>query len=345
MSRKIRIFAKHKPHALGYCHLDDRARYWRRYDIVNLKSRFPMQLQTPTISAPAAIPQNTYELGPITVVPTSSVIGAEIRGINIAEDLSSETAIALTQAWHTHLVLLFGDQDLTPDQHIAFSAYFGMPQSPNRTSFTPLTEEYPEIVEVQNVGMDKERLDRSLGSAEAFWHTDMSYKPIPPLGSALYAREVPPTGGNTCVSNMYLAYDDLSAEQLAEIDGMTAVHDASRNSAGRLRPGFTDERDPQKTPGPHHPLVRTHPETRRKALFLGRRPYSFVPGLSLDESENLLDRLWGHATQEKYSWCHQWNIGDLLLWDNRCAMHRRDPFDMSHRRVMHRTQIAGNRPY
>ena len=144
---------------------------------------------------------------------------------------------------------------------------------------------------------------------------------------------------------MYLAYDDMPEVFLAEIAGKTAVHDASRNSAGRLRPGFEDEQDPSKTPGPHHPLVRTHSETGRKALFLGRRPYSYISGLSVEDSEDLLDRLWAHATQDKYAWCHQWDVGDLLLWDNRCAMHRRDPFDIKHRRVMHRTQIAGNRPY
>ncbi|MFL2688184.1 MAG: TauD/TfdA dioxygenase family protein, partial [Alphaproteobacteria bacterium] len=213
------------------------------------------------------------------------------------------------------------------------------------TSFTPMTEKYPEIIEVMNVDMDKKRIDHSLSNAEALWHTDMSYKPIPPLGSALYSREVPPSGGNTCVSNMYLAYDDMPEVFLAEIAGKTAVHDASRNSAGRLRPGFEDEQDPSKTPGPHHPLVRTHSETGRKALFLGRRPYSYISGLSVEDSEDLLDRLWAHATQDKYAWCHQWDVGDLLLWDNRCAMHRRDPFDIKHRRVMHRTQIAGNRPY
>ncbi|HAA91557.1 MAG TPA: hypothetical protein DCS82_08055 [Rhodospirillaceae bacterium] len=293
----------------------------------------------------AEIPTEPYALGGITVVPCSPVIGAEIQGIDISKDLSAETVRALTKAWHTHLALIIRDQDITPDQHIDFSAYFGLPQSPNRTSFTPLTEKYPQIIEVMNVDMDKKRIDHSLGSAEAFWHTDMSYKPIPPLGSALYSREIPPSGGNTCVSNMYLAYDDLSPELLAEIDGKTAVHDESRNSAGRLRPGFDDEQDPRKTPGPHHPLVRTHPNTGRKALFLGRRPFSYVPGLSVEDSEDLLDRLWAHATQEKYAWCHQWQVGDLLLWDNRCAMHRRDPFDMSHRRVMHRTQIAGSRPY
>lgn len=287
----------------------------------------------------------TYRIGPITVKPATPAIGAEIQGVDISGALDMETIVAIKQAWHAHLVLLFRGQTMTPEQQIHFSSYFGLPQSPNRTSFTPMTEQYPEIVEVMNVGMDQERLDRSLGSAEAFWHTDMSYKEIPPAASALYSREVPPEGGNTCVCNMYMAYDDLPPDLLSQIEGRKAVHDASRNSAGRLRPGFDDEQDPRKTPGPHHPLVRTHPETGRKALFLGRRPYSYVPGLSLDESEALLDRLWAHAAQAQYAWCHSWAVGDLLLWDNRCAMHRRDPFDMKQRRVMHRTQIAGVRPY
>lgn len=291
------------------------------------------------------IPQESYELGQITVVPQSSAIGAEIVGVDISNPIPSDVIVAIKQAWHTHLGLLFRGQSLTPDQHIYFSSYFGTPQSPNRTSFTPMTEKYPEIIQVMNVGMKKERLARSLGNAEAFWHTDMSYKEIPPAASALYSLEIPPEGGNTCVCNMYMAYDDLPPDLLSMAEGRTAVHDASRNSAGKLRPGFTDEKDPQKTPGPHHPLIRTHPETGRKALFLGRRPYSYVPGLSVEDSESLLDRLWGHAAQEKYAWCHSWKVGDLLLWDNRCAMHRRDPFDASQRRVLHRTQIAGDRPY
>ena len=286
-----------------------------------------------------------YKLGDLEVVPCSTVIGAEIRNIDISEELSAEIIVSLIQAWHTHLVLLFRQQDLAPEQHIAFTSYFGTPQSPNRTSFTPLTEKYPEIIEVMNVDMDDKQLDHSLGNSEAMWHTDMSYKPVPPLGSALYSREIPPNGGDTCVSNMYLAYDDLSEEMLREIDDKCAVHDESRNSAGILRPGFPDQKDPTKTPGPHHPIIRTHPETKRKTLFLGRRPYSYVPGLSYDKSEYLLDRLWAHASQKKYSWCHQWAVGDLLLWDNRCVMHRRDPFDKNQRRVMHRTQIAGSRPF
>ena len=259
-------------------------------------------MQTTTASMDTeAMPRGARRIGPITVIPTTAAIGAEIRGVDISRELEPETVVAIKQAWHEHLVLLFRGQTLTPEQQISFSAYFGLPQSPNRTSFTPLTEQYPEIVEVQNVGMDKARIDRSLSNAEAFWHTDMSYKEIPPAASALYAREIPPEGGNTCVCNMYMAYDELPPDLLKWIEGRKAIHDASRNSAGRLRPGFIDEKDPRKTPGPQHPLVRTHPETGRKALFLGRRPYSYIPDLSLEESEALLDRVWNHASQEKYA--------------------------------------------
>lgn len=286
-----------------------------------------------------------YKLGELLVLPCSNAIGAEIRNIDISQSLSAETVRNLLKAWHTHLVLLFRKQELSPEKHITFTSYFGTPQSPNRTSFTPLTEKYPEIIEVMNVDMDDKRLDHSLGNSEALWHTDMSYKQIPPLGSALYSREIPNTGGDTCVSNMYLAYEDLSSELLKSIAGKCAVHDESRNSAGILRPGFKDQKNATKTPGPHHPIVRTHPETGRKALFLGRRPFSYIPGLSYSESEKLLDQLWAHASQNKYSWCHKWAVGDLLLWDNRCAMHRRDSFDKNQRRVMHRTQIAGSRPF
>ena len=144
---------------------------------------------------------------------------------------------------------------------------------------------------------------------------------------------------------MYLALETLSPDLRRQIAGKTCIHDASRNSAGELRRGYVDAPDASQTVGAGHPVVRTHPATGRKALFLGRRRSAYIPGLSLDDSEALLDALWAHATQDKFAWYQQWRPGDLILWDNRAVMHRRDAFDPAARRVMHRTQIKGDRPY
>ena len=128
------------------------------------------------------------------------------------------------------------------------------------------------------------------------------------------------------------------------MDGRQCRHDASRNSAGELRRGFVDAPDPTQVVGAEHPIVRTHPATGKKALFLGRRRNAYIPGLPLAESEALLDALWAHCTKPEFAWYQQWRAGDLILWDNRCVMHRRDAFDPATRRVMHRTQIKGDRP-
>jgi len=180
-----------------------------------------------------------------------------------------------------------------------------------------------------------------LGSYELVWHTDMSYNPLPPRASLLYALEVPVDGGNTGFLNMYAAYETLAPDLKRAIEGKTCIHDSSRNSAGELRKGFQRTLDVRHTPGAVHPLVRLHPVTGRKALFLGRRPGAYIHGLEVEESEALLDAIWAHATQEKFAWYQKWRAGDLVMWDNRCVMHRRDAFDESLRRLMHRTQIVG----
>jgi taurine dioxygenase len=141
---------------------------------------------------------------------------------------------------------------------------------------------------------------------------------------------------------MFAAYGTLPEELKKAADGMIAVHDASRNSAGMLRKGYREVTDVRKTVGAQHPLVRTDPQTGRKALFLGRRPNAYVVGLSVTDSEGLLDALWAHATHPRFAMCHEWRVGDVLMWNNLTVLHRRDPFDPGTRRVMHRTQIKGS---
>jgi alpha-ketoglutarate-dependent taurine dioxygenase len=165
---------------------------------------------------------------------------------------------------------------------------------------------------------------------------------VPPKAAMLHSLEVPPTGGNTYFANMFAAYETLPAGLKKAVEGRIAVHDASRNSAGMLRKGYKEVTDVTQTVGARHPLVRTDAKTGRKALFLGRRPNAYVMGLSVAESDALLDALWAHATQPRFSMCHEWKVGDLLMWNNLSVLHRRDPFDPKTRRIMHRSQIKGS---
>ena len=151
-------------------------------------------------------------------------------------------------------------------------------------------------------------------------------------------------GGSTYFLNMYSAYDTLPQATKRRIDGLTMIHAATHSSGGKAHQGFETVADVSKVPGAHQPMVRTHPETGKKALFLGRRINAYVLGLSVEASEALLDELWSHTTQEKFTWRQDWRVGDLIWWDNRCAMHRRDAFDPASRRLMHRTQLKGTRP-
>jgi taurine dioxygenase len=152
---------------------------------------------------------------------------------------------------------------------------------------------------------------------------------------------VPSDGGNTYFADMFAAYETLPRQLKNAAEGLVAVHDASRNSAGMLRKGYNEVTDVRETIGARHPLVRTDRQTGRKALFLGRRPNSYVTGMSITESEALLDALWAHATQKRFTMCHKWRVGDVLMWNNLAVLHRRDPFNPKTRRVMHRTQIKG----
>ncbi|HUD52156.1 TauD/TfdA dioxygenase family protein, partial [Parvibaculum sp.] len=184
----------------------------------------------------------------------------------------------------------------------------------------------------------------ALGDKEAEWHTDMSYVEEPPMASVLYSLEIPSKGGDTSFANMYKAYEALPAALKRAVEGRIVNHDSSTTSVGELRAGAGAVTDVRLAPGAKHPMVRTHPVTGGKALYLGRRLNAYVEGLALDESERLLDALWAHCAKPEFSWTHKWRVGDLLIWDNRAAIHRRDGFDGNERRVMHRTQIKGDRP-
>jgi taurine dioxygenase len=279
----------------------------------------------------------------VAVKPTEAALAADIEGIDLAGSLTPEIAAAIKEAWGEHLVLRFRGQRLSDDDLLRFSRQFGELDWAPIAAANDAPEGREYVMVVSNVVENGQAIGQ-LGAYEAIWHTDMSYVAEPPMASALYSLEVPPEGGDTGFCNMYLAYDTLSPELRRQIEGRLCRHDASRNSAGELRRGFVDATDASQTVGAEHPIVRTHPVTGRRALFLGRRRNAYIPGLPLAESEALLDALWAHATHEKFTWYQQWRRGDLILWDNRAVMHRRDAFDPATRRIMHRTQIKGDRP-
>lgn len=278
--------------------------------------------------------------GAIEVIPTGRALGAEIRGVDLRE-INNQAFARLLDAWHEHSVLLIRDQALSDQNLIAFSRRFGdLDWAPIQETGRRFVEGLPEIYIVSNVKVNGEPIG-SLGDGEAAWHTDMSYLAMPPKASMLYALEVPPTGGNTSFCTMYGIYERLPDALKTHIAALKIKHDGTYNSGGYVRQGVTPTDDPRTSPGAVHPLVCTHPATGRRMLYLGRRRNAYLVGLALAQSEALLDELWSFVDQPEFAWEHVWRVGDLVLWDNRCTMHRRDAFDPNSRRIMHRTQVKG----
>ena len=293
-----------------------------------------MSFTTPTKSATPP----TSSLA--AVIPSGKSLGAEIQGVDLRTMNDGEFA-AIYRAWLDHLAVLVRGQMLTDEDLITFSRRFGgLDWAPVQETGRRFVEGHPEIYVVSNV-MDNGVPIGSLGAGEATWHTDMSYLADPPKASMLYALEVPPAGGTTYFCSMYRAYEALPDALKRRISCLTLKHDGTYNSGGYVRQGVVATNDPVQSPGVYHPLVCRHPETGRRLLYLGRRRNAYIGGLPLAESEALLDELWSYATQEAFAWHNDWRVGDLLLWDNRCTMHRRDQFDPGTRRIMHRTQIKG----
>ena len=241
----------------------------------------------------------------------------------------------------------FGDPAARPalgdDDLLAFSRRFGeLDPPPNQERGRISPPGYPEVYVVSNV-LDKNGDPiGALGAGEAVWHTDMSYLDKPPDASMLYALEIPPSGGNTWFCGMQAACDALPADLRRRLGSRRVKHDGTYNSGGYLRKGVTPTDDPMTAPGAWHPAILKHPANGRPTLYLGRRRNSYIEGLSREESDALLEELWAHCTQPQFLYEHVWRLGDLVMWDNRSTMHRRDPFDGEARRIMHRTQIKGS---
>jgi taurine dioxygenase len=282
----------------------------------------------------------SFDAHAIEIIPTGAALGAEIRGVDL-KTLGDGAFSQIVRAWLDHSVILIRNQSLNDSELVGFSRRFGdLDWAPIQETGRRFVEGMPEIYVVSNVMVNGEPIG-SLGAGEAVWHTDMSYLELPPKASMLYALEVPPAGGNTSFCSMYAIHDALPENLKRRIGGLKIKHDGTYNSGGYVRQGVTPTDDPRTSPGAVHPLVCVHPETGRRMLYLGRRRNAYIVGLELAQSEALLDELWSYVSRAEFSWEHVWRVGDLVLWDNRCTMHRRDPFDAGSRRVMHRTQIKG----
>ncbi len=269
-------------------------------------------------------------------------LGGEIVDLDISNKLTQDQINFINQSWDERLVLVFKKQNLDDHKLINFSKYFGEldPPGPNPYGITFLPE-FPEINVISNVKNEQGTPIGNLGDGEAVWHADMTYLQLPPKAGILYALEVPENQGNTHFANMALAYSELPNKLKEKINDKILIHDSAHNSAGMLRKGYSKVDNPSETPGAKHPMVITDKNTNKKLLFLGRRPHAYIIGLELEESENLLNEIWEHATQEKFTWTQKWEKGDLLMWKNLNVLHKRDAFDPNTRRVMHRTQIKG----
>jgi taurine dioxygenase len=278
--------------------------------------------------------------------PTQSALGADVDGLDLSAPTSSDIATLLT-ALREHLVVRLRGYTLDDVAFTRLAERFGdLEGSPD---FSKSRDVYvaasPKMTVVSNVTVDG-KLVGDHGDGELNWHTDQGFVERPSGFTFLVAREVPPSGGNTSFANMYRAYERLSPEVKQKIARLKIKHQESHTAQGIPRPGYRDiaTHDPRELPGPQHPVVRTHPDSGRKALYLGRRFGAYIPGLTLAQSEALLDELWGNAARPEDCWTQQWQLGDLIIWDNRCTMHRRDAFTGQGRRRMHRLTTLGERP-
>ncbi|MEM9682621.1 MAG: TauD/TfdA family dioxygenase [Pseudomonadota bacterium] len=277
----------------------------------------------------------------LAIDPLEDTMGAEVTGLDLKDDLSPETVDALNDAFAEHLVLCVRDQDLTPKQYVAASRHFGKPmvQVNERLNF----DDMPELGILSSDDRDE------LGSGKRVirgttWHTDHSFKAVPPKATLLYALVVPERGGDTSFCNMRAAYEALPEETRNRIDGLKAIHSyESSRSPNKMMARSEDEvRD---TPDVVHPLVRKHLPTGRKSLFMSTTRLERIDGLSRDESDALVDSLLAHATEKRFQYHHKWRPGDLVIWDNRCTMHHANAdYPLDAKRLLHRIILEGETP-
>ena len=283
---------------------------------------------------------------PLVVKPLSPALGAEIAGIDLRQDLSAETFAEIRDIWHKNLVILFRGQSLSEDDQIRFAQRFGELQKRTRPPET-INEaghtKYPQLTMLVSNIRENGKLIGSLPDGEMHFHSDQCYLEKPATGTFLYAIEVPSEGGDTLFLNMYKAYETLPAELKARIDGRKALnaylYDSTTRAVNGSKVDFTAH--------PHYvqPIVRTHPDTKRKALYVNRLMTFTVEGMDEEGGGALLDRLFEHMEQEEFIYAHHWRASDLVLWDNRCTLHARTDFSDRERRLLRRYTVLGDRVF
>ena len=271
----------------------------------------------------------------IEVRPIAGALGAEVHGVDMSRDLDAEVVAEMRHAFLEHLVIFLRDQTATPLQQLAFARKFGEPIE------YPMLKGLPESQMITPVV----KLEHERNNFGGIWHSDTTYLAEPPMGSMLLAREVPPYGGDTMFANQYLAYEALSDGLKATLDGLVGVSSSAKADVTRTREDRVKAAGEEiKVMTAEHPIVRTHPETGRKALYTSDAHTAYIKGWTEKESLPLLRFLWEHQTRPEFTCRFQWRAGSLAFWDNRCAMH--NPINDYHgfRRVMHRITLAGDRP-
>ncbi len=275
--------------------------------------------------------------GTIAVRQVAGALGAEISGVDLRSGLDAATAQAIRRALLDHLVIFFRDQDLSPDRFLAFARAFGRPVE---YPFVKGLPGHPEIIEV----LKREHETVNFGG---IWHSDTTYLEEPPMGSILLAREVPPFGGDTLFANMYLAYETLSPGMRRMLDGLVGIATSAKADVSKTREDrMKDNAAPEarKSYEAEHPVVRTHPETGRKALYVNVAHTARFRDMTEAESQPILDFLCRHLTRPEFTCRFQWRPGSIAFWDNRATQHNPVNDYHGHRRLMHRITLAGDRP-
>jgi taurine dioxygenase len=274
---------------------------------------------------------------PIEVRPLAGALGAEIFGVDLSRPLAADTVAAIRRTWLEHLVIFFRDQELSPAQFLAFARQFG---TAIEYPFVKGIEGYPEVIPV--VKLEHERVNFG-----GIWHSDTTYLEVPPMASMLVAREVPPVGGDTLFANMYLAYEALSPRLRQLLDGLIGVSSSAKADASKTREDRIKDNakaDARTEYLAEHPVVRTHPETGRKALYVNVAHTVRFQGMTEEESAPLLGFLFQHLTKPEFTCRFRWQAGSLAFWDNRCAQHNPVNDYHGYRRAMHRITLAGDKP-
>lgn len=297
--------------------------------------------------------QTAREQSALRIVPMAAALGAEVRGVDL-RTLDQAAFARLHEAWLEHVLLVFRGQSLGAEDLVRLVRFFGTPVTSSNLHQRKLEERIanqlldlpPEVTVVSNLKADGRPIG-ILGDGEIVWHCDFSFKERPTAARMLVAMEIPPREeeGRTYFINCYAAYDALPPETRKRISGKTIKQANIVDTALKLRPGASLDEDIRTTPGPSHPIISTHPETGCNVLFLGRRHGAYVNGCSLEESEALLNELWAHCTQPQFCCEHRWQVGDVVVWDNRATLHRREAFDSKSRRLLYAAQVEGHRPY